>query len=310
LARHLGEEAAAHLAEAAVFEVSAGDPERLSVDALFPRWRHLEAHHGSWLRGMRHLLRAEDSAQPPVSGFPTGMQTLVGAAARALGTRLRTGVAVVALHRSADGIVAVDSRGTAWEADALLLTLPAPESARLLAGEAPEAAAQLATIPYTPLVVAGLGYARSDLPASLASGHLYLPQRAGRHVRFIQTTSAAFPAHAPAGGVTLRVLGGGTFGPNLHERDDDELLGALRADLAASVGLVATPVAWSLQRWPRALPQYLLGHRARVAAARRSLANHWPNVAFAGAFLSGSGLADVVVGARTAVGELIGPPRV
>jgi protoporphyrinogen/coproporphyrinogen III oxidase len=309
LARHLGDEAAAHLAEAAVFEVSAGNPAKLSVDALFPRWRQLEARHGSWLRGLRRALRS-DRAAPPASGFAGGMQTLVGAATRALGGRLRTQVEVVALRRTAEGVVAVDSRGETWGADAVLLTLPAPDVARLLAPEVPAAAAQLAAIPYAPLVVAGLGYARSDVPTSLTRGHLYLPRGAGGPVRLIQATSAAFPTHAPPGGVTLRVLAGGTFDPTLHERGDEELLAALRADLAASVGLVATPAAWSLQRWPRALPQYTLGHRARLAVARRALADGWPEVAFGGAFVSGSGLADALLSARGAVARLLGPARV
>lgn len=315
MARQLGGSAAALLAEASVFEISAGDPRSLSAAALFPRWRTLEQQHGSWLRGVTREARAARHAardgRPQTSlSLAGGMQTLVTALTHVLGERVRSGVRVHAVRRVGERYLLTSVDGEEWEADALVLGVPAPTAARLLADQVDEAAHTLQAIPYAPLVVAGLGYDRIDLPHGLERSHVYLPRLPGWRVRMVQVASALFPEHAPEGKVALRVLAGGNLDPELLQLADDQLLGLLRRDLERVSGVVGEPEAWQLQRWPQAFPQYTLGHRSRLARAQRVLAERWPRVELSGAYLSGVGLADVVNEARKAVRRLLGPPRV
>ena len=324
VARHFGGEAARVFAGALVAGVAAGDPRDLSLDALFPRLRLLEASHGSLLRGLaaaRHGERAAGGRDEPRDGRLTtlegGVQALVDALAARLGARLRTGVRVVGVEdhgRPGDGPMALRLQAggdvETLEADAVALAVPAFVAAELVAPTAPEASAALAAIRYADVAVAALGFDRIDVPTVLDGFGLLVPRGEGVRALGILWTSAVFPDQAPPGKVALRVIGGGTLDPGFAALDDDALLGAVRRDLERTMGIVAEPEATHVVRWPRGIPQFTLGHADRVAVARRELAARWPRSALVGNFLTGVGINDVVRESRAAATRLTGVPRV
>lgn len=315
--RHFGHEAARALA-GFLAVVAAGDARELSLDALYPRLRQLEASHGSLLRALaaerRQRPRGESDTAHALAG---GMAALADRLAATLGARLRTGVRATGLAdhgRPGDGPMVLRVAGAAGpaqvEADALVLALPAHAAADLLAESAPEATAALAAIRYADVAIASFGFDRIDVPTVLDGSGAWVPRGQGVRALEVQWPSAAFPDRAPPGKVVLRVLAGGTLDPGFVALDDDAAIAAARRDLERTVGVVAEPEAVALVRWPRGLPQYVLGHAARVAAARTAAAQRWPRLALVGDYLSGLGVHDVVREARAAALRLTGVPRV
>jgi oxygen-dependent protoporphyrinogen oxidase len=313
LSRQLGAAAADLLADAAVFEVSAGDARSLSVDALLPRWRLLEQRHGTWLRGISR-------GAPAVAGrsLAGGMGLLVDALAQSARGQIVTGARATRLELSGSGYRVEDAAGRVWEADAVLVALPAPAAGALLAAAAPEVAQPLQAIEHAPVVVAGFGFDRQQVPALLTRGQYYLPRHTGGLVRLLQVTSSLFPDHAPEGKVAVRVLAEGIsepapaahLGPVPQAVADPALLRLLLADVARATGLTAEPEVAHVQMWRRGFPQYTLGHRERMAQVRRALRARWPQVELAGNYLTGVGLADVLNEVRGALRRLIGPPSI
>ena len=326
IARHFGHEAARVLAGVFVAGIAAGDARELSLDALFPRLRKLEESHGSVLRGMRAAHHgAPKSARPTAAAVPTdgrlttlegGVQALVDALSAALAGRVRSGVRVVGLDdhgRPGEGPIALHVTGDSGAdvvADAVALAVPAYVAAELLARSAPEAAAALDGIRYADVAVAAFGYDRVDVPTVLDAAGVLVPRGQGVRALEVQWSSAVFPQQAPPGKVTLRVVAGGTLDPGFVTLDDDELLASVRRDLERTMGIVAEPEAVRIVRWPRGIPQFTLGHSARVETARRAVAARWPRLALTGSYLSGVGLDDVVREARAAAARLAGVPRV
>ena len=328
VARHFGHEAARVFAGVFVGGISAGDPRELSLDALFPRLRKLEASHGSLLRGMAAARRAErphpaserapDGATDPVDGRLTtlagGIQTLIDALTAALGPRVRTAARVVAIAdhgRPGDGPITLRLLGgDALEADGVVLATPAYAAADLLGASSPEAAAALVGIRYADVAVVALGYDRIDVPRPLDGFGLLVPRGEGVRSLGVLWSSAVFPEQAPPGKATLRVIGGGTLDPGFAALDDADLLAAVRRDLERAMGIVAEPEALRIVRWPRGIPQFTLGHAARVQAAQYAAAARWPRLALVGNYLSGVGMNDVVREARSAAARLTGVPRV
>jgi protoporphyrinogen/coproporphyrinogen III oxidase len=327
IARHFGFEAARSLAGAFVAGIAAGDARELSLDALFPRLRKLEASHGSVLRGMLAARAGAPSlAHQPAVGVPAdgrpmtlegGVQALVDALSAVLGGRLRSGVRVVGIDdhgRPGEGPIALRVIGDTGEdvvaADAVALAVPAFVAAELLASGAPGAAAALDGIRHADVAVAALGYDRIDVPTVLDAAGVLVPRGEGVRALQVLWSSAAFPEQAPPGKVTLRVVGGGTLDPGFVGLDDDDLLTSVRRDLERTMGIVAEPEAVRIVRWPRGIPQYTLGHATRVETARRAVAARWPRIALTGSYLSGVGLDDVVREARATATRLAGVPRV
>src|SRR5512134_2373278 len=113
--RRLGTEFLEYAIEPFVAGVYAGGPERLSVQAAFPRLHALEQRYRSLIRGQilgaRERARQRERAKNTASSFSfrDGMQMLPDALARGL-RGLETGVRVVRLARSADGAFEVEGK--------------------------------------------------------------------------------------------------------------------------------------------------------------------------------------------------------
>ncbi len=90
----------------------------------------------------------------------------------------------------------------------------------------------------------------------------------------------------------------------LH-RDDDELVELSRHDLKAATGLDAAPVAARVTRWDDGLPQYPVGHHARVARVREHLAG-LSGLAVCGAAYDGVGVPACIASAYAAADQISG----
>ena len=165
--RRLGKEALDNLIGPMVSGVFAGDPEALSVRSAFPKVAALEEKHGGLVRGMLALRKERGpSVGPGPSGtlhsFDRGMAVPVESLAKTLGNAVRLLTQAKALSRAGAGF-AVHAEGGSFEADAVVLAVPAYEQARLLGPLDASMADLLSTIPYPPLAVICLGYKRAHV---------------------------------------------------------------------------------------------------------------------------------------------------
>ncbi len=289
LARRFGPAVARTLGEALVSGVAAGDPEELSVAALFPQLKGLEARYGSLIRGMAAARRA---GAPPrrVAALRGGMRRLHMALEGALGERLLTGAEVVSLRLAGSGYEVATADGRAWSSRSVVLATPAFVTARLLAPLAPAAARALEGVSYAAVDVVALGYRREDVPP-LAGFGFVAPRGQGVRSLGVVYASAIAPGLAPAGHVLLRAIAGGALDPGFATLAPAEKVAAVRADLAATLGVAAEPAMAHVVSWPRGIPQYRLGHVDLVAAAEAALAG-LPGLRLAGDAYRGLGVAD------------------
>jgi oxygen-dependent protoporphyrinogen oxidase len=230
-----------------------------------------------------------------------GYVTLVGALAAGADVRLST--TVRALHRRADGwrIVLGPGQGV-LDVDAVVLAVPAPAVARLLAEVVPAAARAARQIELASSAVVALAYREPDAATlPVTSGVLVA---AGEPVSIKAATHSArkwphLAASATDGLVRLRVSLGRFGEATMLQVDDAELVVRARADLAALAGITAAPVAAHVQRWGGGLPQYAVGHLDRVRVVEDAVAAV-PGLAVAGAALHGVGVPACIATARVA----------
>ena len=90
-----------------------------------------------------------------------------------------------------------------------------------------------------------------------------------------------------------RALCGGVHRAEVADWDDDTLCRAVHAELKLALGVTGDPVFRRVVRWPAAIPQYVLGHRDRVARMEALAAAH-PGLFLAGNAYHGVALADCV----------------
>src|SRR5262249_53691141 len=102
-----------------------------------------------------------------------------------------------------------------------------------------------------------------------------------------------FPARAPKGHVLLTCLLGGTRAPDVLNLGDADLIALARSELQALTGQAQEPVWARVVKWPRAIPQYEVGHAARLERIREGL-SRWSGLRLAGCAYEGPGLADCI----------------
>ena len=293
--RRLGREALERVAEPLLGGIYTGDAERLSLRATMPRFVELERRHGSLIRGLRATARTRD-AGARYSLFMThadGMGGLVADLARRLPEGVvRLGSRVERLAREGDGWRVVTT-GAVHDVDAVVVAVPSYVAASLLAEVDPTLAHGLAAIEYASSAIVTLAYRGTDLPRGLAGFGFVVPSIEQRSILACSYPSRKFDGRAPEGHELLRAFVGGALRPELVDLDDAALRAAVEADLAALLGVTARPALVRVHRHRRAMPQYQVGHEARVAAIEARTAAV-PGLALAGAAYRGVGVPDCV----------------
>jgi oxygen-dependent protoporphyrinogen oxidase len=152
----------------------------------------------------------------------------------------------------------------------------------------------LRAIPYSPAAVVALGWPNDALPRPLDGFGFLVPAREGRRVLGSVWCSTVFPARAATGHALVRTIVGGARNPELVDLDDAALSALVRAELSVIFeGPLPEPEFLRIVRWPRAIPQYTLGHLERVAAVEGSI-RELPGLFLAGNALYGVSVADCV----------------
>ncbi len=244
-----------------------------------------------------------DSPPPVFGALRGGYAVLVEALVAASGADVRRSTAVRALQRLPDGwrLVLGPGQGV-LDVDAVVLAVPAPAVARLLADVAPAAARAAGGVELASSVVVALAYRASDA-ATLPSGSgVLVAADEPLSIKAATYSSRKWPhlaASATDGLVRLRTSLG-RFGEAAALRvDDAELAARARADLDLLTGITAAPVAVHVQRWGGGLPQYAVGHVDRVRTLEAAV-GALPGLAVAGAALHGVGVPACVGTARAA----------
>ncbi len=319
--RRLGGEFLDYAINPFVAGVYAGDPEKLSVAAAFPRLAELEQKYGSLIRGQ--ILGARERRRNPekskqaaaMLSFRDGMQTLTDGIAGKL-RRLSLSTRATGRAREAGGwVVSTEGpqgRGTC-RAAALVLAVPAEPAARLIRPFSAAAAEALEAIPYPPVAAVVSAYARDDIAHALDGFGFLVPERERRRILGTIFSSVLFENRAPEGIALLTTFVGGMRQPELARQGEDEIAAMVHAELAGLLGARAVPRWARVARWARAIPQYTLGHAGRMAAleaAERELpglhfcANYRGGISVADCIKSAHAMAERVAGEFAAPGAL------
>lgn len=313
--RRFGVEALERVAQPLIGGIYASDPEKLSLAATMPRFKEMERTQRSVIRGMwseqkRRARNREAGSGARWSLFVTlrgGMQELVDAIAQ----RLSEGS--IRQNFPADAVT-YDGEKRRWhvstaknetlEADAVIIATPAFRAGEMLASVEGGAANELNQIPYASTATVSLAYRREDFPHALDSFGFVAPAVESRKIMACTFSSLKYPGRAPASHVLLRAFIGGSLQPELLEHDDSTMENNVRDELARLLGVRAEPLFSRVWRHPDSMPQYNVGHEARIERIETQLAK-LPGLALAGSAYHGVGISDCIRTGEEAAEKLL-----
>ncbi len=320
--RRLGAEALDRLAEPMIAGIYVADAEYLSLKSTFPRFLDMEKKYGGLLRGVLAQRRASSrsakhsgsAATPapgrerPVSMFMTlkgGLADMIDAiVARLDGDSLLPNRSVVGVVQSASGYRLDLSDGTHLAADAVVFASPTYATADLIQGLDPALAGALRTIRYVSTATVSLGYRQSEVGHPLAGYGFVVPRSEHRKILACTWSSTKFSDRAAEGNALVRAFIGGAHAEQLAQEPDDELARMAREELRAMMGITAEPILTRVYRWPKANPQYAVGHADRVAGIDRQAAGH-AGLYLAGGAYHGVGIPDCIQDGKRAAETIL-----
>ncbi|HEV7147033.1 MAG TPA: protoporphyrinogen oxidase [Pedococcus sp.] len=319
VATRLGDAVVDRLVEPLLGGVYAGQSRSLSLRACVPTLFDAVCRGESLTAAAARSAASNDEAAgapaPVFAGLAGGVGRLAEVLSEQLrrrGVTIRSGTIARELHREPDSSgagwsVVVGSRAqpSRVHADAVVVAVPATPAGRLLAPHSPQGARELAGIQYASMAIVTLAVVSSgrgpDRPPLRGSGFL-VPPVEGRTIKASTFTSTKWrwAAQAAEDLSFLRASVGRHGETSDLQRPDDELVALAVAEVSEALGHQLPPLVDAhVQRWGGALPQYAVGHLARVArirAATKDLAG----LALAGAAYDGVGVPACIASGRAA----------
>jgi len=154
------------------------------------------------------------------------------------------------------------------------------------------------------LAVVSQGYAKSDVGDTLNGFGFLAPRSAGIRTLGSVWNSSLFPNRAPAGNVLLTSFIGGATDPQAATLSSAELAAAVHKEIAPILRIRQNPQFSNVTIYPRALPQYNVGHAARLAAIEQGRARH-SNLWLVGNYLRGPSIGACVEQSVSVAQEII-----
>jgi oxygen-dependent protoporphyrinogen oxidase len=274
--RRFGDQIHDRLVAPFVTGIFAGNTEKLSVGAVFPRILDIEQERGSivWgmLRGKPKTAEVKTpSRKSSISSFPEGLEVLPKRLAE--GLTIRTGCSGIRI-------------GQEVQAKATVLAVPAHQAAVILEELYPDFAATLRSVEYAPVVVATVSLPVSHLSAPLRGFGFLAPQAERMTILGTVFNSLLFPDRAPEDRILLTSFLGGALKPEVFDWPETRIWDTVCSELkrVLKTSLQPEPLALSRHRW--AIPQYNIGQRQRVDAIAGEL-KRIPGLFVTGNFLHG-----------------------
>jgi oxygen-dependent protoporphyrinogen oxidase len=289
--------------------VYAGDPERLSVRSAFPMLYEAEKAAGSIVRGMLRVAKSKKGPRerPTLQTFREGNETFVRALANKLGPALLTGTKVIEISHQNDGSfsLGLESRSgnDSLSTRSLILATPTDITGSLLSHLDPSFESPLTSMEYAAVAVVSLGYRQQDVGHSLNGFGFLVPRSSGLRVLGSVWNSSLFPGRTPDGHALLTSFVGGATDPAATKLKPEELAVLVHAEISSVLSMKNDPVFSNVTIWPRALPQYNLGHSDRLAAVAKSC-SRFPGLWLTGNYLQGPAIGSCVDQALAVAGEV------
>ena len=300
--RKFGNEILEYLVGPFVSGVYAGDPEKLSLKAAFPSLDEWECEYGSVLRGAKKARTRKVGKTEPDSlcSFQQGMATLPGAMAAKLGDRLRPQTRAVSLNllqpagnETHELRIQSGASADTMRAASIVLATPAYVSAHLIESISAQLGHTLSGIAYAPVAVVAAGYYQQQMGDPMNGFGFLVPRSEKLHTLGTVWNSSLFPGRAPRGAVTVTSFTGGATNPEIAAEPEEEIAKIIQSETERILKIIGSPVASAIWKYPRALPQYNLGH-GHVVESIRDAERRLPGIFFAGNYLEGPSVGKCV----------------
>lgn len=307
LRRRFGAEVVENLIEPLLSGIYSGDIDKMSLQATFPQFYKLEQEHRSLIIGSK-----KTTPKPPVvkskegifRTFKNGLETVVEAIEAQLepGSVMK-GVRLERFERVGEQVNLFLNNDSEMLVDQLIMAtphiaaLPLFEEHGLMTG--------FEEMPATSVATVALAFKEEAVKQDKEGTGFLVSRNSDYSITACTWTHRKWPTTTPKGHVLLRGFVGRAGDESAVELSDSELEKIVLADLRKTININQEPLFSVVTRWKNASPQYVVGHKERVAKAKKEIKEQFPMIKLAGSSYEGLGLPDCVDQGKAVVNEVL-----
>ena len=290
---HFGREVLEYLAEPLLSGVYGGNAGQLSAKSVLPRFVDYEKNYGSIVRGVRNERKQSSHTTSMFLSFRNGMQSFTDTLAETIKPFCDERCAeVTSVERTLEGW-RLHAGEYSINAEHIVMACPAYVAAQLLERNAPFLSAELADIPYSSAVLVTLVYETAKLNHPLNAFGFLVPRAERQTIAAATWIGTKFPSRLPHGLSAFRAFIVEPEATALLTTSDEELVVRAAADFKQLMAISTEPRFSTVYRWPRSMPQYVVGHDARRERIETLVKEH-SGLHLVGNAYSGVGIPDCI----------------
>ncbi|MBS0627417.1 MAG: protoporphyrinogen oxidase, partial [Verrucomicrobia bacterium] len=286
--RRFGKEIAENLFDPMVLGIYGGDSKKLSVDACFPIVKKWEKEKGSITRGFISFLLQKKTASKGLFSFKKGVGSFI--------EQLRKKIPFPILYEKQ--VHAIEKRGEKFcifagseifEADRVIVALPSYVAASLIQSLEEKVAERLFKIPYESITSVNVVLEGDPLKYS-GFGYL-IPSKEQETILGVIFDSKIFPDQDVSSYTKITLM---MRGCDFSEEEIKKAV--IRSFRHLDISQAPKEILW--KKMPKAIPQFVLGHKDSVEFIRKNLPQ---GIYLVGNYLEGVSVNDAIRTAKNLI---------
>lgn len=307
LRRRFGGEVVENLIEPLLSGVYSGDIYKMSLQATFPQFYKLEQEHRSLIIGSKKTSPKQPikkSKEGIFRTFKNGLETIVEAIEEQLepGSVMK-GVRVDRFEKVGEQVKLFLNNDSEMLFDRIIFATP--HLAALPLFEKHGLMNDFQDMPATSVATVAMAFKQEAVKQEKEGTGFLVSRNSDYSITACTWTHRKWPTTTPQGHVLLRGFVGRAGDESAVELSDCELEKVVLSDLRQTMKIEQDPLFTVVTRWKNASPQYMVGHKDRVAKAKKEIQQQFPMIKLAGSSYEGLGLPDCVDQGKAAGNEII-----
>ncbi|RXK17347.1 protoporphyrinogen oxidase [Macrococcus sp. DPC7161] len=310
--RHrLGNEVLENLIEPLLSGIYGANIDELSLNSTFPEFKLQEEKHGSLIKGMRYTkkLRPKPSQSTPSKPlgqfrqFKNGLEGFIKTLEQHLvqqNVKMHYNHEVTAIQKNEQGYL-ITVNGTTKQYDHVIITVPHTVFRNWFDD------VEMSYFKYmkaTSVATVVMAFDASQVDNSEDGTGFVIAKNSDTVITACTWTDKKWSHAAPKGKTLLRAYVGRPGDDVIKTHTEDEIVQLARRDLDKMMHITGEPEFTIVTKLPNSMPQYEVGHKARIDAIKSFIQQKYPNLIITGASFDAIGLPDCITQGKQAAEQI------